>query len=371
MLRAGKPFFSESDIVDITSRIASVLRSGWLTSGEVVAQFETEFCSTVGTRFSVALNSCTAALHCIMALLELEPNAEVIVPANTFASTWNAVVYVGSKPVFADCDLRTFDVTVETIEEKITQNTRAVVVVHLGGNPCDMDGIIRLCRERDLVLIEDCAHALGSLYRGNPCGSFGLASAFSFYPTKVITSAEGGMIATNSERIHKEARAFRNVGRDELGPAPIRMLGYNYRMSDIHACVGLNQLRRLREFVRKRNELAKRYDDELRTVNWVQPQEIAGHSSCSYYAYVCRISEDAPLTRDQLAASLREKSIETTIMYRPASLQPYYRTKSRQGECPNADWLGAHSIVLPLHVAMTEQDVLHVVDSLRHASPHG
>jgi len=368
-LRVSMPLFSEPDIVEITARIGAVLRSGWLTSGSVVAEYERQFANIVGTAYAVALNSCTAALHCIMYLLGIGPGSEVVVPANTFASTANAVLYVGARPVFADCDSTTFNVTAETIEERIGPKTRAVLVVHIGGNPCDMDEIIPLCKKKNLFLIEDCAHALGSRYHNRQCGTFGAAGAFSFYPTKLITSGEGGMIATDLQRVGSDAKTFRNVGREYFGRTPITMLGYNYRMTDIHACVGINQLRRLDEFVARRGELAKIYDTQLRTIDWLKPQHIDNASTSSYYAYICRVSDGAPLSRDELSEVLKRESIETTVMFRPVYSHPYYRSQLSGVICPNAEMIGKESIVLPLHVGMRDEDVVRVVEVLRHVAP--
>lgn len=365
ILRVGRPFFSEEDISEITTKIGSILRSGWLTSGEFVAEFEQKYNKIVGTKYAVALSSCTAALHCVLSLLGIESNDEVIVPANTFASTANAAVYVGAKPIFADCDIETFNVTADAIESCITPKTRTVIVVHIAGNPCEMDRIVKICKQKDLFLIEDCAHAHGSKYKGKSCGSFGLAGAFSFYPTKVVTSGEGGMIVTNSEDIYVNANIFRNVGRATIGQTPITALGYNYRMSDIHACIGLNQLRHLDEFVEKRNNLARLYDEGLSSIDWIEPQRLQDYSTSSYYAYICRILPNAPVPRDEVIERLKERHIETTVMFRPVYTQPYYREKFNASRCRNAELVGDSTIVLPLHTGMNNDDVLRVINALR------
>jgi dTDP-4-amino-4,6-dideoxygalactose transaminase len=366
MIKVGCPYFSDSDISEITSRIASVLRSGWLTSGEVVEEFEKKFSSFVGTKYAVALNSGTAALHAILSALKLSSNDEVVVPANTFISTAFAVLYVGAKPVLADCDINTFNVTAETIERSLSSKTKAVIVTHVGGNPCEMDEIVKLCQEKGLTLIEDAAHAHGSKYREKSCGAFGLANAFSFYPTKVMTSGEGGMVTTDSKEIYEYIKTFRNVGRAEIGHGPIVMLGYNYRMSNIHAVIGLNQLRHLEEFVKKRNELAKIYNQELEKIEWIEPQKVYSHSISSYYAYIVKILPNSPVSRDALMKYLREKGIETTIMFRPVHVQPYFKSRFNvKNRYPNAELVGTNSLVLPLHVGMTTEDVDYVVSALK------
>jgi len=365
IIRVGRPYFSDSDIAEITSQLVSVLRSGWLTSGKFVAKFEEEFSKVIGTKYAIAVNSGTAALHTIVSSLNLNSGDEVIVPANTFVSTVNAVMYVGAKPIFADCDIKTFNVTAETIERKISSKTKAVIVTHVGGNPCEMDEIIKLCNEKGIILIEDAAHAHGSKYRGKNCGSFGIANAFSFYPTKVITSGEGGMITTNSEEVYKFAILFRNVGRVSIGHGPIINLGYNYRMSDIHAVIGLNQLKHLDEFVKKRNELARIYNEELSKINWIEPQLVNNYSVSSYYAYIVRLLPNAPMSRDALMDHLLKKGIETTIMFRPVHLQPFFKDKfDIKDSCPNAELVGATSLVLPLHVGLNTTDIEYIVKAI-------
>lgn len=343
-----------------------ILESGWLTSGPYVEEFEEEFAEMVGTKHAIATSNATAALHVLMASLDLNPRDEVIVPANTFASTANAVLYVGARPILADCDLETFNVTPETIEPQITERTKAVIVTHIGGNPCEMDAIVSLCGHRGLVLMEDSAHAAGSKYKGKACGSFSLGSAFSMYPNKIITSAEGGFICTDSDQLASFSRTFRNVGRVKFGDGPIVMLGYNYRMSDVHAVIGLSQLKHLREFVRSRNRLAKKYNELLEEVEWLRPQVVSEHSLSSYYAYIVRLSPDAPVSRDNLAQALKMKGIDTTVIYRPIHTQPYFREfLPRPVSYPNSEDVGANSIVLPLYPGMTASDVEYVAKALK------
>lgn len=365
LLRVGRPVFSEKDISEIVTQIASALRSGWLTSGSTVTAFEEEFRRIVGTNYAVAVSSGTAALHILMSLLGIGPGDEVIVPANTFASTANAPLYVGASPVFADCDIETYNVTASTIESRVTSRTKAVIVVHIGGNPCEMDDIVRLCTKNGLLLIEDCAHAHGSRFREKACGSFGLAGAFSFYPTKVVTSAEGGMIVTDRDELCSKARVFRNVGRESLGYGPIKMLGWNYRMTDIHACIGLNQLRHLQEFVERRNTLATLYHEALKSIDWLRPQQVTDWSKCSYYAYICRLLPNAAVSRDRLIEYLKREGIESTIMFRPVYTHPYLADKVAKPDCPNASTLGNNGIVLPLHTNMTNEDVRFVTKTLQ------
>ncbi len=367
-VKLAPPLFTEADVTAIASEISSVLRSGWLTSGALVEELEAKFKKISGTKYAVAMNSGTAALHAITAAQGLKRGDEVIVPANTFASTANAVLYVGAKPVLADCDPETFNVTSETILQRVSPKTKAVMVTHVGGNPCEMGPIISLCRERGLTLSEDAAHATGSTYRGKRCGSLSWAAAFSLYATKVVTSAEGGVLATDSKALRDFAWTFRNAGREKFGSGPIVALGYNYRMTDVHAAIGLRQLARIGEFVAARNRIASLYSEMLAEVSWLKPQLVPRHSRSSYYTYLVLLTRDAPLSREGLADRLNSKGIETTVMFRPIHVQPYFQRYSKGPfHCPNAEMVGLRSLALPMHPAMTEDDVEYVVRAIKAA----
>ncbi len=367
-VRLAPPLFTPADIRSICKSIASVLQSGWLTSGPLVEELERRFKTVAGTKYAVALSSGTAALHTVTASLNLKGGDEVVVPANTFASTANAAIYVGAKPVLADCDLDTFNVTAQSVDRCISERTKAVIVTHVAGNPCEMEPIISLCRKRGITLAEDAAHADGATYKGRKCGSLSYAGAFSLYPTKVITSAEGGMLGTDSKSLHDFARSFRNAGRAEFGAGPIVMLGNNYRMTDIHAAIGLNQLGHIDAFVRKRNRLASAYNDLLSHIEWIRPQKVAKHSLSTHYSYIVRLAPDSPLSRDDLAMRLESKGIETTVMFRPIHTQPYFKAFSDGPfECPNAEIIGLKSLALPMHAGMAEEDVEYVVRGIKEA----
>lgn len=366
VIRVGRPYFPSSDFPELTEKIARLLESGWLTNGITVRTFEAAFRRSVGTRYAIAVNSGTAALHTIMAFLRLKDEDEVVVPANTFVSTANAVSYVGATLVLADCDMNTFNVTAESLAQMVTDKTKAVAITHIGGNPCEMDEIVRLCKEEDIALIEDSAHALGSKYRGRQCGSFGMAGAFSFYPTKLITAGEGGMITTNARKVNNFGVIFRNAGRQGRGDQPVKMLGYNYRLGEINAVIGLAQLGHLNEFVRKRNQLAKIYDEELEKLDWIVPQQRYPHALSSFYVYATRIASSSKVSRNRLVSRLRTKGIETTVMFRPVHSQPYYRARLRgQRSLKNSELIGKTELTLPIHAAMTEEQVQEVVREMR------
>jgi perosamine synthetase len=365
-VRLAKPDFSAKDIDRISSDISKILRSGWLTNGSYVRGLEGRFTRLVGSKYAVAVNSGTAALHTLVSYLGLGAVDEVVVPANTFASTANAVMYVGARLALADCDAETFNVTSETIAASINKNTKCVLVTHIAGNPCEMDEIRKLCKERNITLFEDAAHALGSTYRGRACGSLSSGAAFSLYPTKIVTSGEGGMVTTDLKELAEHVRLFRNVGRRSLGHGPILIVGHNYRMSEIHAAVGLSQMSHVRAFVDRRNRLARIYNEELEQIDWIEPQRVASHSKSSYYSYIAKVKPGKGLTRDRLMKALKQKGIETTVMFRPVESQPAFK-QMRLGGLPNAEAVGRDSIVLPLHTQMTAEDAEYVSRTLMHA----
>jgi len=286
MIPFAKPFFGDDDIEEIKDRIGEVLRSGWLTAGPVTQQFEEEFARFIGAKYAIALNSCTAALHATLLALGLRKGDEVIVPSNTFVATANAALYVGAKPVFADSEPQTFNISASDVREKITERTKAVIVVHLAGNPCDMKEISEIAEDHNVMVIEDCAHAHGAKYEEMSCGLLSEAGCFSFYPTKVMTAAEGGMVTTDDDKLAAKIKMIRNHGRANYGPTEILEIGYNYRLTDIHAVIGLTQLKHLNEYIKHRNSVARFYSEKLAKIGWLKPQEVRERNLSSYYAYI-------------------------------------------------------------------------------------
>ena len=361
----AKPYFSESDIEAILSGMRAVLESGWLTSGKNVEAFEQEFAELIGTRYAVAMNSCTAALHAIFLALDIKYGDEVIVPANTFVATANTALYVGAKPVFADSDKDTFNISSNDAEKRITKNTLAMVPVHLAGNPCDMKELSELAEDNHILMIEDCAHAHDAKYQGKNCGSLGVASAFSFYSTKVMTSGEGGMVTTDDKDIADRVRKIRNHGRGGYGPQENSELGYNFRLTDVLAVIGRNQLSHLPEFLAQRHKIAKEYDRLFSRVPWVKSQLIRPGNYCSYYTYVVKLGPEAPFSRDELMRKLSERGIGTSILYHPVPTQPLYNDGyGEKINVPVALDLGRSSIALPMYNGMSEEELRYVKDNL-------
>ena len=355
---------------EITETVQKVLKSGWFILGEEVEKFEKEFSSYIGVKYGIGVNSGSDALYLAVKALGIGRGDEVIVPTNTFAATANVALYVGAKPVFADSDLETFNISPKDVRDKISKKTKAIIVVHLCGNPCDMDALCKIAEENDLMLIEDCAHAHGAKYKGRSCGTFGIASAFSFYPTKVMTTGEGGMVVTNDQRLAEKIKIIRNHGRASYGPAEIIDLGFNYRMPEINAILGLSQLIHINEYVENRNKFANLYNEQLAKIKWLTPQKVREGNLSSYYAYNIKLEDDAPVTRDELMLKLKEKGVETSILYNPVHLQPYYSKLLgfTKGRLPVAELLGERTLALPLYSCMSTEDIKYVVEKLKQVS---
>lgn len=361
-----RPYFSEKDEKEILAGMSAVLKSGWLTSGKNVERLEQIFANTVGTRYAIAVNSCTAALHTVLLSLDLSARDEVLVPTNTFVATANSVLYTGAKPVFVDSDPDTFNMSTTDLAQKITPNTKAIIAVHLAGNPCDMDRIQEIAEDEELPVIEDCAHAHGSQFRGRNCGTFGLAGAFSFYATKVVTSAEGGIVTTDDEKLAQRIKRVRTHGRSGAGAVETTELGYNYRLSDIHAVIALSQMKHLSDFKAERQRIAQGYDRLLSKTNWIRPQMVKPGNSCPYYVYLVKLADEAPLGRDELAQRLASQGIRTSVLYYPVHSQPFYKsTLNVKATCPVAERLGMQTLALPMYNGMSDTEFTYVAGKLQ------
>ena len=357
----ARPLFTDADQNEILSGIRSVLASGWLTSGPNVELMEQRFAKFIGTDYAIAVSSCTAALHAILLAMDIKAGDEVLVPTDTFVATANAVLYTGAKPVFVDSDPNSFNMSPEDLESKLSPRTKAILTVHLAGNPCDMKRISEVAEDQQIQILEDCAHAHGAKIEEENCGTFGLAAAFSFYATKIVTSCEGGIVTTDDRKLAERIKRIRNQGRGGYGPQEITELGQNYRMSDVHAVIGLSQLKHLPEFVRERQDIARRYDKFLTSNQWVKPQQVRIGNTCSYYVYLIKLAEDSPLSRDAIAKGLADRGVGTSILYHPAHRQPFYaKIMNQDSLCPVAEELGNRTLALPMYNGMTETEFSYI-----------
>ncbi len=282
---AAKIYFPEADRKKLLEQIDGILASGQLTLGKYGKEFEEKFAAYAGTKYAIAVNSGTSALEIMLRALDIA-GSSVIVPTNTFFATPASVVHGGGKVIFADCT-ENLCLDPKSVKKGIRKDTKAVIIVHIGGLvPPEITEIQQICHGRGLILIEDAAHAHGSTLNGQKAGSFGQAAGFSFYPTKVMTSGEGGMITTNDENIYKRAQVFRDQGKAGFFGNVHTEMGYNWRMSEIHAAIGLSQFARLEEFIADRRKAAQVYNKELAKVKKVSLVKYPPQAKSNYYKYV-------------------------------------------------------------------------------------
>ena len=362
---AARPVFSAEDRAEVARLVDRALSTGALTLGPLTRRFEEAVAVRHGVAHAVAVSSGTAALEIVLRSLGVE-GVEVVVPTNTFFATAAAVVHAGGVPRFADVDPATFALSPATIQAAITDRCVGVVVVHIAGlvTPA-MDDISALCRDRGLFLVEDAAHAHGSGWAGGPAGSFGQAGILSFYPTKVMTSGEGGMILTGDDRLADEARIYRDQGKAGfVGGAHVRM-GAAWRMSELHAAVGVVQLGRLDEFIATRRRAAARYDRALAGVRGVSPLAVPAGCEPNYYKYIAVLDPDRD--RAEVKRRLREDhgvALSGEVYATPLHREPVFADFAA-GTFPVAEDVCARHICLPVHSDMTDAEAEHVVSSLR------
>jgi len=372
MIPYGRQDVDDEDI----AAVVDVLKSDWLTTGPRVAEFEAAIADYVGVSEAVAVNSGTAALHAMMAALEIRPGDEVIVPAMTFASTANCVVFQGAMPVFADINPSTLLICPDSVESRVTKHTRAIIAVDYAGQPCDYARLQILADQHDICLLTDGCHSLGGRYKNIPAGAVSRMTAFSFHPVKPITTGEGGMVTTNDAELAATMRQFRNHGivtdarqREETGTwfYEMQSLGYNYRISDIQCALGIQQLKKLDAWQERRQQIADLYDKAFENDDSVTPLRRMPESRHAWHLYVVRLRHQP---RDAVFRSLRAADIGVNVHYIPVHLHPYYRKQfgTAPGDCPNAEAAYEQILSLPIYPGMTDQQVQFVVNQLSQAA---
>jgi dTDP-4-amino-4,6-dideoxygalactose transaminase len=362
---AARIDFTPEDRAWIAERIQEVLASGQLTLGRFGADFERAFASLCGTKHAVAVNSGTSALEIILRSLGVA-DGDVILPTNTFFATAAAVVHAGGRPVLADVEPATMSLSAEDVERRLTPKTRGIVVVHVGGVvSAEMPALLDLARRKGLWLVEDAAHAHGSTRHGVRAGAFGTAAAFSFYPTKVMTSAEGGMIVTNDARLDQEARIYRDQGKASFTQNAHTRMGYNWRMSEPHAIIGLRHLQRLPAMIAERQRIAAGYDSALREFSRCRSLAVPGGGGSNYYKYIAFLSKG--VDRAAVKHQMKERfqvSLAGEVYDTPLHAQQIFR-ESSAGDFPVADDVCARHVCLPVYTGMQELDVRRVLAGLR------
>jgi len=370
----AKPTIEENEIEEVVK----VLRSGWLTTGPKVAEFEKNMQKYLGCKKAIGLSSCTGGLHIALAALGIKQGDEVIVPTYTFAATAHVVAWLGAKPVLVDVEKDTFNIDPKKIEEAITDKTKAIIPVHFAGHSCDMDKIMAIAEKHNLYIIEDAAHAIGTDYKGKKIGNFGNATAFSFYATKTITTAEGGMIVTNDEELGKKLKRYSYFGVDkdafnryaDKGNWYYELieLGYKYNMDNIQGALGVEQLKKLESFIEKRRKLASLYTSLLKGVSGIITPAEKEYTKHSYHLYPILLDIDSiNMNREEFIDKLKEYKIGASVHFIPLHLHPYYQKAHgyKKGDFPNAEYLFDREVSLPLYPGMNEEDVRYVAEAIK------
>ncbi|TMA35610.1 MAG: DegT/DnrJ/EryC1/StrS aminotransferase family protein [Deltaproteobacteria bacterium] len=371
----SRPLLGDEEI----DEVVAVLRSGWLTSGPRVHRFEREFASYVGSEHAAAVSSCTAALHLALLAHGIGPGDEVVTTPITWPATANCVELVGARPVFADVDPGTLQLTPASAEAALTPRTRAILPVHFAGQACDLDGFAALERQHGLVVIEDAAHAAGTEYRGRRIGAGANTACFSFHPAKNLTTAEGGMVTTPDAQIAERVRRLRFHGIDRdaaarhAGRAPVRyetvVPGFKYNLTDLQAAIGIHQLARLDGFIEQRAKLAALYRDALRGCPEATPLALdAATTRHAWHLFVVQLDlERLRCDREEFAARLDARGIATGLHFTAVHLHRYYRERYgyAAGDLPHSERADLSVLSLPLFPGMDEADVARVCGAIR------
>lgn len=350
---------------DIKSVVA-VLRSDWLTQGPAVKQFEESLAKYCNAKYAVAVSNGTAALHLAYLAAGLGTGDEAITTPNTFVATANMLLAVGAKPVFCDIRLDNYNIDETKIEKLITPKTKVLIPVHFGGHPCNMNKIMSIAKKYNLLVIEDACHALGASYKNKKIGGIGDMSIFSFHPVKSITTGEGGAIVTNNPEFYKKLAHLRTHGitKDEKGFNVMTALGYNYRITDIQAALGISQLKKLDKFTKARQQVFDTYKKELAGVKEITTPEIADSSAPSNHLFVI-LTRD-PTKRDPLANFLKQSGIGVNFHYPTVYSHPYYRKNGYKNlSLKNADLYHSSCITLPLYVNLTRNQIKYVCNKTK------
>jgi perosamine synthetase len=364
-----KPWIGEAE----ASAARDAILSGWVAQGPRVGEFERAFVAHIGATEGIAVSSCTAGLHLAMVALGLGPGDEVVVPSLSFIATANAVRYVGATPVFADVDPDSLNLTVDTIAEALTASTRAVVVVHQAGVPADLDPIRTLCESRSVTMVEDAACAIGSTYRGSYIGSGSGLAAFSFHPRKLLTTGEGGMVVCQDSSRASLIRRLREHGMSVSASArhaettitleDYLEVGFNYRMTDIQAAVGLVQLRRLPAVIQRRRDLARRYHEGLATIEGLRMADDPAWGTTNYQSFWVELPLDFPYSRNEVLAILARRGVLARRGIMAAHLEPAYHGLNHR-RLPVTERVTHRSLILPLYHELSDGDQEQVIEAM-------
>lgn len=369
----GQQWIEDDDIEEVVK----VLKSDYLTTGPKIKEFEEKFGKYVGGKYAVAISNGTAALHGASFAAGIKEGDEVITTPITFAASANCIIYQGGKPIFADIDSSTYNIDPKDIEKKISSKTKAIVPVDFTGQPVNIDEINAIAKKYNLIVIEDGAHSLGAEYKGKKTGSLVDMTTFSFHPVKHITTGEGGVITTNNKELYEKLKLFRTHGitRDKQilynkneGSWYYEQLelGYNYRITDIQCALGISQLNKIDKFLRRRREIAEKYNEYLKDIDGIVLPYQEEYIKSSWHLYVIQLElEKFKVGRREIFEALKAENIGVNVHYIPVYYHPYYQKLGyKKGLCPNAEKLYERIITIPLYPKMTDKDVKDVVEAL-------
>lgn len=366
MIPISKPIIKNEE----KKALLKVLESGILAQGNEVKKLEQYFSKICGSKYAIAVNNGTSALHTALHSIGIKKGDEIITTPFTFVATANSVLMVGAKPIFVDIDEKTFNIDPKKIEAKITKKTKAILVVNLYGQPCDYDEILKIAEKNNLLVIEDAAQSIGAIYKNKMSGNLADISCFSFYATKNIMSGEGGMITTNDETYSNKAKLFRHHGQDEKTKYFYADLGYNYRMMDLQAAIAYVQLQRLKSITKKRQLNAQKYNKAFNKINGLITPSCDKNSTHVYHQYTLRITKDYPLTREEFINYLNKNNIQTNIYY-PAPLFNFPHLSSNNykiSDFPVTNQMTKEVVSIPVHPSLTSSEVSFITNTIINSS---
>ena len=366
----GSPLIEQPEIDEV---IAS-MKSGWLGTGPKVHKFENIFKKYKNSKFAIALNSGTAALHLSLIVMGIKNGDEVIVPTMTFVATANSVIHAGGTPVFVDCERETMNISIKDIESKITNKTKAIIPVHFGGRPCNMCSIMRLAKKYNLKIIEDCAHAIEAKYHGKHTGTFGDLGCFSFYVTKNIVTGEGGMVITDNEEYANKIKilGLHGMSKDAWGRFSDRgykhyqviYTGFKYNMMDIQAAIGIHQLPRIDRYWERRSSIWNKYNNAFRDLPVITPAQVEKNTKHAYHLYTLILdTNNLRIKRDEFLNEMTRNNIGIGVHYIALHLHPYYQKTFgyKKGDFPNAEWISERTVSLPISAKLIDKDIKYII----------
>lgn len=371
MIPIAKPYLT----TDEAQSAYDTILTGWVTQGPGVEEFEKKFCEYTGAKYAAAISNCTTALHLAMIIAGIGKDDEVICPSMSYIATANCIKYVGAKPVFAETDPDNYNIDINHVKKLITDKTKAVIIVHQIGMPSDIDEFKKLCDEHNLKLIEDAACAAGSSYKGKKIGSHSELVCFSFHPRKVITTGEGGMITTSNPDYIERIKLLRHHGmsvndrkRHESGKLLFEdhlELGYNYRMTDIQASIGIRQLEKLDWIINERRNVAMRYIEELKDIDCIKlPIEKEGYYS-NYQSFSIYLKKNCPVGRNELMQKLLDAGISTRRGVTTSHRETAYKSEYNKLQLPVSEDAADNSIMIPLYIPMRDEDIDYIISKIR------